>query len=170
MTASRGPTVAAPPGAAGSSEESTAAGIYGVIVSAGVLVASHANTAGTKAAAVLVTLLVYWSAERYARLIAERIHTRHRPGWRQVRRQLTTGWEMVTASALPLVVLVVLRGLGASLDLATLSALVCSTVLLCVAGWEMGRHAQLTRLERTAASAVAGLFGVAMILLKAVLH
>jgi hypothetical protein len=113
---------------------------------------------------------VYWSAERYARLVAERIHARHRPGWAQVRHQLTTGWEMVTASALPLVVLLVVRALGAGLDAATLSALVCSTVLLCVAGWDMGRHGQLTGLERVVSSAVAGLFGAVMILLKAVLH
>src|SRR6476619_5987881 len=87
----------------GTDEESTAAGIYGVIVSSAVLAASHANGAVVVAASVVITLVVYWAAERYARLIAERIHDGRRPAWQQVRRQLAEGWEFVTASFLPLV-------------------------------------------------------------------
>lgn len=151
-------------------EESTAAGIYGVIVGSAVMSASHADSAAAVTAAVLVTLVIYWGAERYARLVAERIHEGRRPTWRQVRVQLATGWEMVTASALPLAVLGVLYALGADLDVAVLWALVCSTLLLCLAGWEVGRHGQLTRLERVTSAAVAGLFGVFLILLKALLH
>ena len=104
-------TSARPPRSAGTfglgmardDEESTADGIYGVIVSAAVMAASHAETAVALAAAVLITLAIYWGAERYARLVAERIHNGHRPNRAQVRRQLTSGWEIVTASALPLV-------------------------------------------------------------------
>jgi len=153
-----------------STEEGTAAGIYGVIVSAAVLAASHTDTAVDVVVGVLVTLTIYWSAERFARLVAERIHEGHRPGWRVVRRQLTTGWEIVTASLMPLAVLVILRLLGVSLDSAIIAALICCTLLLCVAGWEIGRHGQLTLLERLGAAAVAGLFGVVMILLKTLLH
>lgn len=36
-----------------------------------------------------------------------RPHERQRPTWPEVRRQLTHGWELVSASALPLVVLMV---------------------------------------------------------------
>jgi hypothetical protein len=53
-------------------QESTAAGIYGVIVSSAVMSASHADSAGKVIGAVLVTLMVYWGAERYARIVAER--------------------------------------------------------------------------------------------------
>jgi hypothetical protein len=151
-------------------EEGTAAGIYGVIVSAAVMAASHADSAAAVAVAVLVTLVIYWGAERYARLMAERIHEDRRPGWRHVRLQLTTGWEIVTASALPLAVLVILRLLGVDLDDAVIWALACSTLLLCLAGWEIGRLGHLTRVERVASSAVAGAFGAALILLKTILH
>jgi hypothetical protein len=151
-------------------EESTAAGIYGVIVGAAVMAASHADSAAAVTVAVLVTLVIYWGAERYARLVAERIHEGRRPTWRQVRVQLTTGWEMVTASALPLAVLGVLYLLGADLDVAVLWALVCSTLLLCLAGWEVGRNGHLSRLERLTSAVVAGLFGLFLILLKALLH
>ncbi len=153
-----------------STEEGTAAGIYGVIVSAAVMAASHADSAAAVTVAVLVTLVIYWGAERYSRLVAERIHEGHRPNWRQVRLQLTAGWEIVTASALPLAVLMILRLLGVDLDLAVIWALACSTLLLCLAGWEIGRHGQLTGFERLASAAVAGAFGVMLILLKTVLH
>jgi len=155
---------------AASSEESTAAGIYGVIVSAAVMAASHESTALAVSVAVLVTLTIYWGAERYARLVAERIHDGRRPTWQQVRRQLTTGWEMVTASVLPLVVLTAAYQLGAGVDTAVLWALGCSTILLGAAGWQMGRGGQLTGLERVASTAVAGAFGLVMIALKALLH
>ena len=154
----------------GATEESTAAGIYGVIVSSAVMAASHADTAVRLTAAVLVTLVIYWSAERYARLVAERIHEGHRPSWRHVRKQLTTGWEFVTASALPLVVLAVVRLAGADLDVAVISALACGTLLLGLAGWEIGRQGHLTRIERLVSAAVASAFGVALIFLKTALH
>ena len=151
-------------------EEGTAAGIYGIIVSAAVMSTSHAHSALATAFAVLFALVVYWSAERYARLVAERIHDGHRPSWASVRRELSRGWEIVTASALPLAVLVVLELCNVGAYPATLAALVSSTGLLCLAGWEIGRLGHLGRLERLASTAVAGSFGVALVLLKAALH
>src|SRR5207302_7531969 len=43
-------------------EEGTAAGIHGVIVSAAVMAASHVGSAVALVMAVLVTLLIYWGA------------------------------------------------------------------------------------------------------------
>jgi hypothetical protein len=153
-----------------STEEGTAGGIYGVIVSSAVMAASHATTAIALVLAVLVTLLVYWSAERYARLMAQRIHEGHRPRRDQVREQVTTGWEMVTASALPLAVLILVRLVGGSLTAAVIAALVCSTVLLFLAGWEIGRYGHLSRLARLASAVIAATFGGVMIVLKVLLH
>src|SRR4051812_26369489 len=150
------------PRSAYDSEEGTAAGIYGVIVSAGVLAAAHAPSAAATAVAVLVTVSIYWTAERYSRIVAERIHQGHRPSRQILRRQLTSGWEMITASLLPLAVLLAVRLLGAALKTAVISALICSTVLLCMAGWRVGRNGQLTTAERVVSSVVAGLFGVGM--------
>lgn len=151
-------------------QESTAAAIYGVIVSAGVMAAAHVDTAIQVMVAVLVTLIIYWGAERYARVIAERIHEGHRPSWPKLRQQLTIGWEMVTASYTPLAVLGVLSLLGVDLFAAVVSALVCSTVLLGLAGWAMGRSGHLTVPERIVAAVVASMFGVVMIVLKSLLH
>jgi hypothetical protein len=156
--------------AANDTQEATAAGIYGIIVSAAVMAASHAPTVAATVLTVLVTLATYWAAERYARILAERIHQGHRPRWETVRAQLTSGWEMITASLLPLGVLVAGWLLGAAPRTAIIAALVCSTLLLCLSGWRIGRHGRLTRAEQLVSTGVAGLFGAALIMLKTVLH
>jgi len=56
------------------------------------------------------------------------------------------------------------------LDTAVLAALGTSTLLLCLAGWEIGRHGALHPLERLASAAAAGAFGGLLILLKTALH
>ncbi|GGN21385.1 hypothetical protein GCM10010109_35470 [Actinoplanes campanulatus] len=153
------------------SEEATASGIYGLIVGAAVLVASHAPTVARAVFAVLATLTIYWLAERYARIVAERIHAGQRPTWHTVRRQLTTGWEMVTASGLPLLALIGSYFLGgATIDTAVLAALMCSTVLLCLSGWLIGSNGRLQPGERLASMLVAGGFGATLIILKTLLH
>lgn len=151
-------------------EEATAHGVYGLIVSSAVMAASHAERAVAVVAAVLVTLVIYWSAERFSRIVAERAHTRHRLTWRQIRRQLAKGWEIVTATALPLAVLAGLRLLGASLDTATYAALACAAFLLALAGWDLGRDGRLTNPERLVAAGITAMFGAALIVLKALLH
>jgi positive regulator of sigma E activity len=152
------------------SAEATASGIYGIIVGAAVLVAGHADTAWKVVAAVLVTLIVYWAAERYARIVAERIHEGHRPAWHVVREHLTSGWELVTASILPLLVLILIRLVGARLITAEILSLTCSTLLLCVAGWRIGATGRLTTGERLVSTVAAGALGAIMIVLKVLLH
>ena len=60
--------------------------------------------------------------------------------------------------------------LGAEVRTAVLGALVCSTVLLCVAGWAIGRGGGLSTRERLASTLVAGMFGLFFVLLKTQLH
>jgi hypothetical protein len=150
--------------------ESTASGIYGTIISAAVMASSHAPTAATVIWGVGITLVVYWAAERYARLVAERIHAGRKPTWREVRRQLGTGWELVTASALPLIVMAIFALRGTDVSSSVFAGLICSTTLLCLAGWEIGHGSTLSVLERTVLIVVAGMFGGLMIALKALLH
>ena len=87
-----------------------------------------------------------------------------------MRHQLTSGWELISASALPLIVLAVLSLLGAEVGTAVLGALICSTVLLGIAGWAMGRGGRLTTRERVVSACVAGMFGLLFIGLKTFLH
>ncbi|BFU43234.1 hypothetical protein [Krasilnikovia sp. MM14-A1004] len=151
-------------------QEATTAGIYGVIISAAVMAAAHQPTVPATVVAVLVTLVIYWAAERYARIVAERIHVGHRPRWHSLRQQLTGGWEMVTASLFPLLVLMIAYWFGATQRTSIFWALITSTVLLCIAGWRVGRNGRLTTRERLVSSAIAGVFGLTMIALKSILH
>jgi hypothetical protein len=151
-------------------ETRTANGIYGIIVGSAVLVSVHGSTVGQLAVAVLGTLVIYWVAERYAHVMARRIVHPEALGWTELRRELHHGWELVTASFLPLGVLVVTRALGASVYTAVVSSLVCATVLLTAAGWQVGREAGLSQGARFLSAACAGAFGAAMILLKTLLH
>ncbi len=130
---------------------------------------SAATTVGL-VASILTTLIVYWAAERYARLVAERIHEGSPPSLAVVREQLTYGWELVTATALPLLTLVGLRLAGVAQASAVIGALICATVLLGLAGWELGAGGRLSVRERLVSATVAAAFGVLMIGLKTLSH
>ena len=151
-------------------EAHTAIVIYGIIVASAVMASAQGETLAQLAVAVLVTLVIYWAAERYARVMAGRIVRAQALDWPQLRRELGHGWELVTASFLPLGVLLGSRLLGATLSGAIFAALVSGVVVLSTAGWQVGREAGLRRWPRVLSAACAGAFGIAMILLKALLH
>jgi hypothetical protein len=151
-------------------ERRTADAVYGVIVGAGVMAAAHLPTSGRLALAVVGTLVVYWAAERYAAVMAKRTAAGHHLLRSELRHELADGWELVTASFLPIVVLLTVDGLGAELDTAVIAALVTSTALLFLAGLRIGAQGQLSFWERVTSAAVAGVFGVVLIALKVALH
>ena len=144
--------------------------IYGVIVSTAVMASAHAGSVPRLAIAVLVTLLVYWAAEQYAHIMARRLVAGPHVRWRDMRGGLRQGWELVTASFLPLLVLVGAHLVGAKYFTAVLLALISGTGLLVFAGWRVGRAARLGTLQRILSAAAAGGFGVVMIGLKTLLH
>jgi hypothetical protein len=150
---------------------SRAAGIYGTIVTAAVLAASG-NQLSTVAleVTVLVTLLVYWLAEQYAELLGEHTHAGRLPSMSQVGSSLAAAWPMVSASFVPLVALLVARLLGASAPGAANVALAVTIVLLVTHGYAGGRAAGLGGVRLVMVSATAGLLGVVMVVLKALLQ
>lgn len=151
-------------------ETRTANGIYGVIVGTGVMAADSGSSVGHVTVAVLVTLVVYWAAERYAHVAAKRIVLGRQLTRAEQRREFSDGWEIVTATYLPLLVLVVSSLLGADLSDSIRNALVFSTVLLSLSGWRVGTEAKLPLLRHLVSMAIAGAFGVVMIVLQSYLH
>jgi hypothetical protein len=144
-----------------------ASGIYGTIITATVLAAAggHLTTAAT-AIAILVTLLVYWAAEQYAELLGERAEAGHLPSWHRIRRGLGDTWSMVTASYLPVLVLIAARLLRASATTAANLALGGALLLLLIHGWAAGRAAELHGRQLVIITVVAGALGAVMIVLK----
>jgi hypothetical protein len=148
-----------------------AARIYGTIVTAAVIAAAGNQLSTTAlAVTVVITLVVYWMAEQYAEPLGEHTHAAQLPSAARVRSSLRDAWPMVTASYLPVACLLVARLLGASSVNAALIALIVTVVLLVLHGHGVGRAAGLTGLRLGLVTAIAGLLGIAMVVLKVVLR
>jgi hypothetical protein len=143
-----------------------AAGIYGSIITAAIIAAASGLPTGALAASVLVTLIVYWLAEGYAELLGEQAAGGKLPTWARIRGALARTWPMVSACYLPLVALLLARVAGASPLAAANTGLAVAIVMLTVHGWLAGRSAQLSGWRLLAATSVAALLGITMILLK----
>jgi len=151
--------------------ERVAASIYGTIVAASVMVAGadHFSVAQI-VAAVLVTVVVYWLAETYARVLAERVTAGPVTIGEDAIRHAGVHWRMVTASVAPLAALVTAAALGAEADAAVTVALMFTTVWLGLLGWFAAGRAGMRGLVRVVATLVASAGGLAMIALKFALH
>ena len=145
--------------------------IYGLIVTAAVLASANTQERGWAVAAyVFVTSLVYWAAESYSHLLATRT-VRHRPETAaELRATLSEGWVLVTASYLPLLVVVVCTVLGLEVSDTIVIALSVTVVLLFVAGWRASSASGVHGVSLLVSSTIAGSFGVVMILLKFFIH
>lgn len=144
-----------------------AAGIYGAIVTAAILTAAGGQLPTVPLAiAVVVTLLVYWTAEEYAELLGGHVHDGRFPGLAQIVAELRATWPMVTASYGPLAVLLLVRLAGASPVTAANSGLTAAVALLVYHAWSAARAARLRGPALIGATCVAGLLGIVMILMK----
>jgi hypothetical protein len=148
-----------------------AAGIYGTVVTAAVIAAGGNQLSTTELeVTVLVTLIVYWLAEQYAELLGEHTHDGRLPRRDQVLSSLSSAWPMVSASFIPLVSLLLARVAGSSASGAAAIALVVTVVLLIVHGYAAARAAGFTGVRLVAVTSTAGLLGVVMVVLKALLQ
>jgi hypothetical protein len=144
-----------------------AANIYGTIITAAVMASAgdHLPTL-TLAAAVVVTLVVYWLAEEYAELLGEQARAGHLPSWPEIRSSLALSWPMVTASLVPVASLVVARIAGLSASDAADVGLVVAIVLLAAHAFSAGKAAQLSGVQLGAVTVFACVLGLVMISLK----
>jgi hypothetical protein len=157
----------APTLSARSRGRSRAAGIYGTIITAAVLVAAGSRLPTLPlAVSILVTLLVYWVAEQYAEILGEQLEGGRLPTWHDVRTALVSTWPMVSASFVPLLSLVAARLLGASASAAANIALSVAVVLMIVYGWSAGRAADLQGKQLVLIASIAAALGLLMITLK----
>lgn len=148
-----------------------AAGIYGTIVTAAVIAAAgNQLSATTLAVTVFVTLVVYWLAEQYAVLLGEHTHEGHLPNKEQIRRSMAGTLPMITASFVPVVTLLVARLVGMSSVGAARTALIVAAILLVLEGLHTGRGAGLRGVRLVAVTAIAGLLGLSMVVLKTLLQ
>lgn len=122
------------------------------------------------AISVLVTVLVYWAAESYSHALARRLAKKTNLTRSDYREILEQGWPLVSASYVPLATLLVAWALGASVTVAVNLALGVATGLLVAAGFLASRASGITGGRLLASTAVTGVFGLAMVALKNLLH
>jgi hypothetical protein len=145
------------------------AAIYGTIISASVLAAAGEAEALPIALGVFFTLLVYWLAERWSQLLGE--HLSGEPfDWAHARHVFVRGWPLVQASYGPMLVLLIARLLGASVQLAINLALLWTIATLIVLGALAGSRSRLPTLGVIGSAVFNGLLGLLLIFLKSLLH
>jgi hypothetical protein len=144
-----------------------AGGIYGTIVTASIMATAGSElTAAAEAVAVLITLTVYWIAHEYADLLGSHIAGGQLPAWRDIRGALTASWTMVSASYLPLIVLLAATVAGAATTDAASAGLAVAALELVLYALAAGRAAALGRRPQILIAASAAVLGLAMIGLK----
>jgi positive regulator of sigma E activity len=142
--------------------------IYGTVVGAAAMATASAHgSLGAVVVTVLVTVAVYWVAERYAEVLAAAVHGPGRRG--RVAEALRQGWPTIEAAYAPLVVLVLFVLLTGRLNSGVVAALAVSTAMLSGFGYVAARRAGAARPAALGWAATSATLGVIVILLKTAL-
>ncbi|PPK67030.1 hypothetical protein V5P93_003371 [Actinokineospora auranticolor] len=150
-------------------ERDLAHAIYGTVVGTAAMATAGAHrTLGGTVATVLVTVAVYWVAERYADALAAAVRGPDRRA--RIGRALRQGWPTIEAACAPPVVLVAFVLVTGDLRAGVVVALAVSTVMLSALGHAAAKHAGATRLVAVGCATGSAVLGVVVILLKTFLH
>ena len=144
-----------------------ASALYGLIIGAAVLATSGADDRmWIIALSVLATLVVYWLAETYVHLMAERAVERHVLTPRTASVIARDGLPLITVSFLPLGVLILAALAGLPASTATQWALYANTAVLLIEGYRISRDAGVVGFRLLLAVAFTGFLGIALVGLK----
>jgi len=151
-----------------------AGAIYGLILVDSVLAVyrEEATTigAGTVAATVLVTSIVFWIAHVYSELLAFRIDHRRSPGWSDWLVAMRYEWPIVQATWAPILALMLgVLDVISDKKAVTLALIVCFAELGAL-GVESARRGGATGLVAWGSGAIALLLGLLIVSLKVVVQ
>ena len=159
------------PGPVDAPHRRRAAHLYGLIVCGAVLAtASDEFRLVRVAILIVVTLGIYWAAETYVHWIATRTHLQRDLSRDERLGIVRDGWPLMTACATPLVFLGLEAVFGFETSVALNLTLAVNVVLLFVVGWQMGKAGGLSGVRLILSAGAAGLLGIALITLKALMH
>ncbi len=145
--------------------------LYGLIITGAVLATAPEEFRLLRVAVLLLgTLCVYWAAETYVHFMAARTVLQRALSRDERRAIVRDGWPLVAACTVPLVLLLLEALVGMRTSTALDLTLAVIAALLFVLGWRMGRASGLTGARLLLSTCIAGLLGIAMILLKTLLH
>lgn len=148
-----------------------ASALYGLIIGGAVLATSGVEERlGFIALSLVITLAVYWVAETYVHVMAERGVERHELSRATALTIAKDGLPLISVSAVPLVILLVGALAGLTTVRAADLALYANTIVLLVAGYRISRDAGLVGVRLAVSVTISGLLGLAMVGLKIALN
>jgi hypothetical protein len=160
------------PGWRGARNGNFAAAVYGSILAAGIVASldvGHVSSGGMTIA-LAGSLFVFWLAHVWSEAIADRMQDSRPYSWRRLRAVAAWHWPMLQAAAGPLAALL-LADLGVwSLATAVTVALIVSVAQLVGWGVTVGRRTFDSWPAALLSGVVDGLLGVALIVLKTLVH
>ena len=166
-----GDVTQAMPVEAADAHRSRAAHLYGLIVSGAVLATAPDDIRLFRVAIILFcTLGIYWAAETYVHWIAARTFVQRDLTPQERRKIIADGWPLVAACTVPLLFLAGEALLGVDTSVALDLTLAVNAVLLFAVGWQMGTAGGLTGVRLALSAGATGLLGLALILLKTLMH
>ncbi|MBL7495945.1 hypothetical protein I6A84_39855 [Frankia sp. CNm7] len=118
----------------------------------------------------LVTVVVYWLAHVYAEFLGAPPTVNRRAGLRRLADTMAHEWSLVTASFVPLLAVLLAAAAGASVHTAALAGMWTGVAALVLWGEIAGRHSGRGAWTSLAYGLVSGMFGIALVLLRALLH
>lgn len=152
--------------------ENPSGAIYGLIVIGALMAAEsgrHESWLDTLLSAAIAALL-YWVAHGYANALGARLAGRERLTPRVLVRSLRRDLSLVRGAAVPLVALVVAGAAGAAQEAAVSVAIWSAAISLAAFELLAGIRSGASRSELALETAVGAAMGVAVLLLRIVLH
>ncbi|MFI4992684.1 MAG: hypothetical protein ACHQCH_03570 [Solirubrobacterales bacterium] len=146
--------------------------IYGVIAIGALLAAesglheSYLDTAGSA----VIALLLYWLAHAYARVLGHRLQTHERLSAKGLGRALLENWTIARGACIPLLALLLAWAVGATQATGVEVALWTAVASLIAFELLAGIRARATPGELVLEASVGITMGLAILLLKVVLH
>jgi hypothetical protein len=148
-----------------------AGAVYGtILVMALLAIEPDTEPAEEVAAAVAVTMIVFWLAHVYAHSIATRLRTGEELSWQHIRAQASSEWPIVQASA-PAVIALLLAAVGV-FDTGTAIAIGLGLGMLQLFGWGVfiGRLQGLPPARAVLVGVIDCSFGLAIVGLETLVH
>jgi hypothetical protein len=118
----------------------------------------------------LCTLGIYWAAETYVHWIAARTIVQRDLTPEERRRIIADGWPLVAACTVPLLFLAGEALVGMETSTALNLTLAVNAVLLFAVGLQMGRAGALSGWRLVISASATGVLGLALIVLKTLMH
>jgi hypothetical protein len=147
--------------------------IYGNVLATSLVVAfseDDDNSTAAIAVSVVVTGLVFWLAHVYASLIAERYAARRRLTRSEIGAEFFGEWPVVQAFFPPVVVLLLGTVGLLSHDTAVSVAIAAGVVAMILWSLAIGRQERMSLPALVGLTLLNAVFGVAIVLLKVIVH